>query len=209
MEDKGLLLIISGFSGTGKGTVISRLLEKYNEKYALSVSATTRKPREGEVDGRDYFFKTRDEFEEMIANEELIEHACYVDNYYGTPKKYVEDRLDEGKNVILEIEIQGALDVKRLFPESVLIFLFPPSVTELERRLRERGTETEEVISARMDRAAKEVESAYNYDYIVINDELEACTETIHSLIRAEKLRVSRRTEDIKIMEKDLKGSLG
>ena len=161
MEGKGLLLIISGFSGTGKGTVINRLLEKYDEKYALSISATTRSPREGEQDGREYFFKTREEFEEMIAKDELIEHACYVDNYYGTPKRYVEEKLEAGKNVILEIEIQGALDVKRLFPEAVLIFLLPPSVAELERRLRERGTETEEVVRARMERAAKEISSKF------------------------------------------------
>ncbi len=209
MEGKGLLLIISGFSGTGKGTVINRLLEKYDEKYALSISATTRSPREGEQDGREYFFKTREEFEEMIAKDELIEHACYVDNYYGTPKRYVEEKLEAGKNVILEIEIQGALDVKRLFPEAVLIFLLPPSVAELERRLRERGTETEEVVRARMERAAKEVDSAYKYDYMIVNDDIDICTQTIHSLIMSEKLRVSRCTDYIKKIENDLKGLRG
>ena len=209
MEGKGLLLIISGFSGTGKGTVINRLLEKYDEKYALSISATTRSPREGEQDGREYFFKTREEFEEMIAKDELIEHACYVDNYYGTPKRYVEEKLEAGKNVILEIEIQGALDVKRLFPEAVLIFLLPPSVAELERRLRERGTETEEVVRARMERAAKEVDSAYKYDYMIVNDDVDICTQTIHSLIMSEKLRVSRCTDYIKKIENDLKGLRG
>ena len=192
MEGKGLLLIISGFSGTGKGTVINRLLEKYDEKYALSISATTRPPREGEQDGREYFFKTREEFEEMIAKDELIEHACYVDNYYGTPKRYVEEKLEAGKNVILEIEIQGALDVKRLFPEAVLIFLLPPSVAELERRLRERGTETEEVVRARMERAAKEVDSAYKYDYIVVNDTVENAADRIMAIIRAEHAKTER-----------------
>ena len=190
MNNKGLLIIISGYSGTGKGTVVKRLLEKYDERYALSISATTREPRDGEIDGREYFFKSKEEFEEMIANEELIEHACYVDNYYGTPKSYVEDRLNEGRNVILEIEIQGALKVKELFPDSVLIFLLPPSVEELEKRLRSRGTETDELVNARLARAVVESESVYNYDYIVINDDIEECVDTINGIIPVEKLRV-------------------
>ena len=205
MNNKGLLIIISGYSGTGKGTVVNRLLEKYDERYALSISATTRKPREGEVDGREYFFKSKEEFEEMIANEELIEHACYVDNYYGTPKSYVEDRLNEGKNVILEIEIQGALKVKELFPDSVLIFLLPPSVKELENRLRSRGTETDEVVNARLARAVIESDSVYNYDYIVINENIEECVDTINGLIPVEKLRVSHQRDFIEKIEKDLK----
>lgn len=205
MNNKGLLIIISGYSGTGKGTVVKRLLEKYDERYALSISATTRNPREGEVDGREYFFKSKEEFEEMIANEELIEHACYVDNYYGTPKSYVEDRLNEGKNVILEIEIQGALKVKELFPDSVLIFLLPPSVKELENRLRSRGTESDEAVSARLARAVIESDSVYNYDYIVINENIEECVDTINGLIPVEKLRVSHQRDFIETIEKDLK----
>ena len=205
MNNKGFLIIISGYSGTGKGTVVKRLLEKYDERYALSISATTREPRDGEIDGREYFFKSKEEFEEMIANEELIEHACYVDNYYGTPKSYVEDRLNEGRNVILEIEIQGALNVKELFPDSVLIFLLPPSVEELEKRLRSRGTETDELVNARLERAVVESESVYNYDYIVINDDIEECVDTINGIIPVEKLRVSHQRSFIKKIEDDLK----
>ena len=141
MSKKGILAIISGFSGAGKGTVVNRLLEK--ESYAVSISATTRKPRTGEVDGQNYFFRTKDEFEKMIANEQLIEYAEYVGNYYGTPKDYVFKKLDEGFDVILEIEMQGALKVKEKFPETALIFITPPSADELKKRLVGRGTETE------------------------------------------------------------------
>ena len=154
---KGLLLVISGFSGAGKGTVMKRLLELHDE-YSLSISATTRKPREGEADGREYFFKTVEEFEKMIAEDALIEHAQYVGNYYGTPKAYVEEQLDKGNNVILEIEIQGAMNVKRMFPDAVLMFITPPSAAELEKRLRGRGTEDETTIKARLSRAAEEAE---------------------------------------------------
>lgn len=151
MSKKGILAIISGFSGAGKGTVVNRLLEK--ESYAVSISATTRKPRTGEVDGQNYFFRTKDEFEKMIANEQLIEYAEYVGNYYGTPKDYVFKKLDEGFDVILEIEMQGALKVKEKFPETALIFITPPSADELKKRLVGRGTETAEQIEKRMSRA--------------------------------------------------------
>ena len=144
MSKKGILAIISGFSGAGKGTVVNRLLEK--ESYAVSISATTRKPRTGEVDGQNYFFRTKDEFEKMIANEQLIEYAEYVGHYYGTPKDYVFKKLDEGFDVILEIEMQGALKVKEKFPETALIFITPPSADELKKRLVGRGTETAEQI---------------------------------------------------------------
>ena len=206
MNNKGLLMIISGFSGAGKGTVVNRLLDKYGDFYVLSISATTRPPREGEVHGREYFFKTREEFESMISNDELIEYARYVDNFYGTPKDYVEEKLNEGCNVILEIEIQGALKVKKIFPEAVLIFLFPPTVDELEKRLKNRGTETDQVITERMSRACKEIESAYDYDYIVINDDIEECTDAIHGMINAEKLKVSRQKDFIDKIRKDLVG---
>ena len=142
----------------------------------------------------------------MIDNNELIEYAQYVDNYYGTPKDYVENMLEKGRSVILEIEIQGALKVKNIFPEAVLIFLFPPSVDELEKRLKTRGTETLEVIHERMARACKEIESAYDYDYIVINDTVENCTDTIHSIINTEKLKVSRQRDFINKIQKDLNG---
>ena len=206
MSDKGLLLIISGFSGTGKGTVINRLLSEHGDLYSLSVSATTRQPRDGERDGIEYFFKTTEEFELMIKNDELIEYACYVKNYYGTPKKYVEDRLAEGKNVILEIEIQGALDVKKLYPDSVLIFLLPPSIRELENRLRQRGSESDEVINERLSRAVAEVSSAYDYDYIVINDDIDDCCKAINTITNAEKYSIKRNTDFINKTEMDLKG---
>lgn len=207
MSDKGLLLIISGFSGTGKGTVINKLLSEYDDSYELSVSATTRSPREGEREGEDYFFKTVEEFECMIKNDELIEHACYVKNYYGTPKKFVEDTLNSGKNVILEIEIQGAIDVKRLYPESVLIFILPPSVSELEKRLRQRGSESDSVINERLSRAVTEVASAYRYDYIVINDNIDKCCDEINNIINAEKHSTKRKTDFVKKIERDLNAS--
>ena len=153
MDNQGVLAVISGFSGAGKGTLMKELMKRYEETYALSVSATTRNPREGEVDGREYFFKTTEEFEKMIAKEELIEYARYVENYYGTPRTYVEQQLEAGKDVILEIEIQGALKVKERFPDTLLLFVTPPSAKELRRRLVGRGTETMEVIESRLARA--------------------------------------------------------
>ena len=188
---KGLLLVISGFSGAGKGTVMKRLLELHDE-YSLSISATTRKPREGEADGREYFFKTVEEFEKMIAEDALIEHAQYVGNYYGTPKAYVEEQLDKGNNVILEIEIQGAMNIKRMFPDAVLMFITPPSAAELEKRLRGRGTEDETTIKARLSRAAEEaegVEDEKTLEEIVLADERK---RTVHSAIAklSEDMRV-------------------
>lgn len=207
MTKKGILLIISGFSGTGKGTVINELISKYGDEYSLSVSATTRAPREGEREGIEYFFKTTEEFELMISNNELIEYACYVKNYYGTPRKYVEEQLLKGKNVILEIEIQGALDVKKLYPESVLIFLLPPDIAELERRLKGRGSESREVISERLCRAVTEVDSAYKYDYIVINDDLNNCCTSVNNIVKAEKFSVKRNIDAIDKIKSELKGS--
>ena len=188
---KGLLLVISGFSGAGKGTVMKRLLELHDE-YSLSISATTRKPREGEADGREYFFKTVEEFEKMIAEDALIEHAQYVGNYYGTPKAYVEEQLDKGNNVILEIEIQGAMNIKRMFPDAVLMFITPPSAAELEKSLRGRGTEDEATIKARLSRAAEEaegVEDEKTLEEIVLADERK---RTVHSAIAklSEDMRV-------------------
>ena len=155
MNERGILIVVSGFSGAGKGTLMKRLLEKYEERYALSVSATTRQPREGERDGIEYFFKTKEEFEKMIAKEELIEYARYVENYYGTPRAYVEQMLEAGKDVILEIEIQGALKVKKAFPDTLLLFVVPPSAEELKHRLVGRGTESMEVIESRLKRAVE------------------------------------------------------
>lgn len=175
--------MISGFSGAGKGTVVKQLLQQYD--YGLSISATTRSPREGEQDGREYFFKTKEEFEEMIREHQLIEYAQYVGNYYGTPKEYVVQQLEQGKDVILEIEMQGALHVREIIPEVNLIFLTPPTVDELERRLVGRGTETAEVIKERMARAKEESDYMKDYDYIVINDDLDECVENVHHLIRS------------------------
>ena len=183
MSQKGVLTIISGFSGAGKGTVVKEMVKKY--QYGLSISATTRAPSDGEVDGREYFFKTKEEFEEMIAKNELIEYAQYVENYYGTPKEYVMQQLEKGTDVILEIEMQGALHVREVFPEVNLVFLTPPSAKELEKRLRNRGTETEDVIAKRLSRAKEECAYMQEYDYIVVNDDLEECVEKMHELIQS------------------------
>ena len=181
MSNQGTLLVVSGFSGAGKGTVVNAIMNTYDD-YALSVSATTRKPREGEVDGVSYFFKTTDEFKSMIDNNELLEYANYVGNYYGTPKSYVENKLRDGFNVILEIESVGAFNVKKLFPEAVLTFIIPPSADELERRLRGRGTEEDAVVKARLAKASKEAEGVENYDYIVINDNVSDCVSEINDI---------------------------
>ena len=183
---KGILLILSGFAGSGKGTIVKELIKRY-DNYALSVSATTRAPRPGEEDGREYFFKTREEFENMISRDEFLEHAEYVGNYYGTPRKYVEDMLEEGRDVILEIEMQGALSVKEKCPEAALMFVMPPSAQEVYNRLKKRGTESEEVIMKRMRRGAEEAEGIGKYDFLIINDDLEECINEVHNTVRCAK----------------------
>lgn len=183
MSQQGILVVVSGFSGAGKGTLMKELLKQY-DNYALSVSATTRQPREGEKDGEDYFFVSKERFQQMIEGNELVEYAQYVNHYYGTPKAYVEKRMAEGKDVILEIEIQGALKVKKRFPDALLLFVTPPSAVELRRRLVGRGTETIEVIGARLRRAAEEAAGMEAYDYLLINDEIQACVEQMHQLIK-------------------------
>ena len=203
-KKKGILLVISGFAGTGKGTLVQELRKRY-DNYALSVSATTRQPRTGEVDGVHYFFKTREEFEEMIREEKLIEYASYVENYYGTPKDYVQQQLDNGKDVILEIEIQGALKIKEKFPDTLLLFLVPPSAQVLEDRLRGRGTETEENIRKRLHRAVEESEFIERYDYILVNDDLDICVREAHELIRSQHHSVDRQGAFIQNMKEDLK----
>jgi guanylate kinase len=185
--EKGILVVISGFSGSGKGTLMKKLIEEYGADYALSVSATTRDPRPGEVDGKDYFFVTKDRFEEMIQNDALVEYAQYVENYYGTPKQYVLDQLDAGKNVILEIEIQGAQKIRQQFPQTRLLFVSAPDAETLKNRLIGRGTESEEVIFKRLSRAVEESRGMEEYDYLVINDDLEACTKKLHSIIMNER----------------------
>lgn len=205
MNKKGILIVVSGFSGAGKGTLMKEIMKQY-DNYALSISATTRNPREGEVDGREYFFRSVDEFEKMIAQDELIEYAKYVDNYYGTPRAYVEQKLEEGKDVILEIEIQGALKVKEKFPETLLLFVTPPNVEILRNRLIGRGTETTEVIENRMKRAIEESEGMDKYDYLVINDDLQECVEEMHHIIQEEHKRTFRNTDFIEQIKRELKG---
>lgn len=207
MNKKGILIILSGFSGVGKGTVVRRLLSDY-DNYALSISATTRKPREGEEDGVSYFFKSKEEFEQMIKEDSFIEHARYVENYYGTPKAYVQEQLDAGKDVILEIEIQGALKVKERFPDTLLLFVTPPSAKELRRRLVGRGTETMEVIESRLARAVEESEYMDQYDYLVINDDLDVCVSEMHKIIQGEHQRSFRNESFIQSMKQDLKGNV-
>ena len=204
-KNRGILVVLSGFSGSGKGTVVKEIMNKYSDEYALSISATTRAPRTGETDGVEYFFKTREEFETMIANDELVEYATYVGNYYGTPWAYVDKQLSAGKDVILEIEIQGALKVKERFPETVLVFMTPPSAEELKRRLIGRGTETMDVIESRLSRAVEEAEGIENYDYLLVNDKLEDCVEQFHDIITIEKTRVVRNLGFIEDMRNQLK----
>ena len=205
MNKEGILIVVSGFSGAGKGTIMKALLERY-DNYALSISATTRNPRPGEEEGKAYFFKTTEEFEKMIAKDDLIEYAMYVGNYYGTPTAYVEEQLCAGKDVILEIEIQGALKVKEKFPNTLLLFVTPPSAEELRKRLEGRGTETQEVIDGRMKRAIEEAEYMNQYDYLVVNDELDVCVEEMHHLIQGEHERCFRNQTFIEHMKRELKG---
>ena len=204
MDRKGILLVISGFSGAGKGTVVRRLLEKY-DNYVVSVSATTRAPRPGEAEGVDYFFRTKEEFERKIAEGGFIEHACYVGHYYGTPKAYVEQKLGEGFDVILEIEIQGALQVKERFPDTCLIFISPPDTDTLKRRLVSRGTEDPGVVDERLSRAVSEAEGIGDYDYFVINDELDACVEEIDAIVRGEHCRTARNRQLIEKITDEMK----
>ncbi|MBQ8307020.1 MAG: guanylate kinase [Blautia sp.] len=202
---KGVLTVVSGFSGSGKGTIIDILMKKYQE-YALSVSVTTRAPRPGEEEGREYFFRTREEFEEMIRTDALIEYAEYVGNYYGTPRSYVERMLSRGKNVILEIEMQGAMKIRKRFPDAVLFFVTAPSVEELRRRLVGRNTETAEVIAGRLAQAAREANVMLDYDYLLVNetDKAEECADLLHGIIRGERARVRNNAELIRTIRDDL-----
>lgn len=208
MKNRGILAVVSGFSGSGKGTIMKELLQKY-DNYALSISATTRQPREGEMHGKEYFFLSKEEFEQLIKEEKLIEYAQYVGNYYGTPSSFVEEQRDAGKDVILEIEVQGALQVKEKFPDTVLLFVTPPSAEELASRLRRRGTETEEVITKRMEQAVTESTLMDKYDYLVVNDSLQEAVETMHNILQMEHYKMSRNEEFVTDIQNDLKSSGG
>lgn len=190
MKKEGMLVIISGPSGSGKGTVVKELVQK--EDFALSISATTRTPRTGEIEGVHYYFYDKETFEKMKNQNELLEWAEFCGNYYGTPKKYVEQKMAEGKNVILEIEVQGALQIKKLYSDCILVFLVPPDIKELEKRLTQRGTEDKQTINRRMNRAIEEMEFVPQYDYIVINDTVEAAAEAICAIVKAESMKSSR-----------------
>lgn len=191
-RNKGILFVLSGPSGVGKGTVREAIMEGRNVTLHYSISVTTRKPRGGETDGVDYFFKSKDEFQDMIKNNELLEWAEYVGNYYGTPIKYVQEMLEKGNDVLLEIEVQGAMQVKENFPNAVFIFLMPPSLAELKNRITNRGTEAEHLIDNRMSIAKEEIRLMTHYDYVVENDEVEAACRRIQAIICAEHYRKDR-----------------
>ncbi len=185
---KGLLIVVSGPSGCGKGTILAEILK--DEKFFYSISATTRNARPGEIDGVNYHFLTKDKFEELIENDGMLEYASYCDNYYGTPRKPVEDMLEQGKHVILEIEVQGAMKIKEKCPEAKFIFILPPSLKELRRRLNKRGTESDDVIEKRLNEATGEIKQAYKYDYALVNGELSIAVDDLLAIIRAEELNL-------------------
>ncbi|WP_041089912.1 guanylate kinase [Jeotgalibacillus soli] len=192
MKEKGLLIVLSGPSGVGKGTVRKELFSQPDITFEYSISMTTRVPREGEVDGVDYFFKSREEFEKLIEQDRLLEYAEFVGNYYGTPVDYVRDTINDGRDVFLEIEVQGARQIRDKFPEGLFIFLAPPSLSELENRLIHRGTESSHVIANRVETAKKELEMMNLYDYVVENDQVKKASERIKAIVVAEHLRRER-----------------
>ena len=200
----GLLIVISGFSGAGKGTILKRLLRDYDE-YVFSVSMTTRAPRDGEVNGKDYFFVTREEFEKAIKEDGFVEYAEYCGNYYGTPKAYVEEQLKNGKSVILDIEVQGAMQIKEKFPDTLLVFITPPSIAILRDRLEKRGTETKEVIDKRIARAKEESEWITKYEYIVINDDLDTAVKEMRDIVLAQRFETKRMKAFIDEIRQELK----
>lgn len=204
IKQEGILFVLSGPAGVGKGTVRKKLFEQETDlKY--SVSATTRSKRPGEEEGIDYFYKTKEEFEQMIEKNELLEYAKYVDNYYGTPKQYVLDELKKGNDVFLEIEIQGALQVKENFPEGVFIFLSPPSLEELKKRIVNRGTETKEVILQRLEEAKKEIKMMTQYDYVVVNDNVDQAVEKVKSIVISEHCKRERMEKNFQdMLEEDV-----
>ncbi|MBR0163671.1 MAG: guanylate kinase [Lachnospiraceae bacterium] len=188
---KGVLTVISGFSGAGKGTLIRKLLERH-DNYVLSVSKTTRAPREGEVDGVSYFFTTVEDFEELAAHDGFLEHAQYCGNRYGTPRAFVEEQLAKGKDVLLEIEMQGALQIRERFPDALLIYVMTPDAEDLRIRLAGRGTESAEKVKERLRRAVAESDGIEAYEYIIVNDEVERAAEELHGVILASRCAVKR-----------------
>lgn len=196
MGKSGLLLVVSGPSGAGKGTICKKLVES-NPQIKVSVSATTRRPRVGELDGVNYFFLTKEKFEGMLANDEFLEYAKVYDNYYGTPQKYVLENLEKGNDVLLEIDIEGALQIKKKFPDGVFIFILPPSMEELRNRIIGRGTESEADIEKRFGAALQEIKQIVAYDYAVVNDELARAMDDVKAIIRAERLRVRKVYEEV------------
>ena len=205
VNDKGLIIVLSGFSGAGKGTIMKHLLQAHPEEYNLSISATTRKIRPGEQDGREYFFKTKEEFQKMIDNDELLEYACFNDKSYGTPRSYVEELIESGKDIILEIEVQGALQVKEKYPDALLLFVTPPNAKTLKERLVGRGTESPEVIAQRLAISSKESHLMDKYDYLIINDVLEDSVKKVHNIIQSEHARTARNVDSIAKMQEELK----
>jgi len=202
--EKGLLIVMSGFSGAGKGTLLKRLMQLH-DNYVFSVSMTTRNPREGEVDGKDYFFVTRDAFEKTISEQGLVEYAEYCGNYYGTPKAYVDEQLKNGKNVILDIEVQGAMQIKEKFPEALMVFVTPPSIEVLLKRLRSRGTEAEEVIQRRIHQGKEEIKKIDKYEYVIINDDLDTAVKQLDMVVESAKNSVSRKKAFMAEIENELK----
>lgn len=197
---RGILFVVSAPAGCGKDTILEKALAK-EINLCYSVSATTRAMRAGETEGISYYFKTKEEFEKMIADGELLEHTEYCGNYYGTPKQTVQDSLELGQNVVLKIEIEGAENVKRLFPEAVLIFILPPSMQELKRRLHKRSTEDEETIEKRLKQAEKEISFAENYDYVIVNGELDKAVQDLISIVNAESFKTKINKELIETLK--------
>lgn len=188
--NKGMLIIVSAPAGCGKGTILSEILK--DDRFCYSVSATTRSPRPIEIDGVNYHFITTEQFKQLVNSNGMLEYAQFCDNYYGTPRKFVEDKLNEGKDVILEIEVQGAMIVKKNFPEAMSVFILPPSINELRRRLHKRGTETDEIIEKRVSKAESEIKMAENYDYVMVNGELDKAISDLKAIIQAERLTIKR-----------------
>ncbi len=204
MSERGLLIVLSGPSGVGKGTVRHAILEHYDNDFDFSISMTTREKRKGEVEGKDYFFRTREEFQKIIEEDGFLEHAEYVGNYYGTLKSYVEDRLDSGRDVLLEIEVKGAKQVQKQMPEGIFIFLTPPNLQELESRIVNRGTDSPEAVEQRLSQAVEEIRQIRYYDYVVENDEVLEAARKVKNIIESEHLKVSRNISDFETFIKEM-----